>query len=308
MNNLGMDTFLALVRTENVSRAAEQLNVTQSTVSKRLKLLEEEIGAVLFERVRGNKTFRLTQAGEALVEVAERWLAVWQEMQSLQTVNPRLSLSIGALDSLNYAFFPPLYQALSRHEPRISLKVVTSHSPELYNLVERREVDVAFSLLRREHPNIVVEACFTEPLVGLRMAASDGPEPALVHPRDLDPCDELFLSSGPNYHMWHDQWWDPFAPDRIRLDTSQLIFSFFFNSRQWAIVPYSVARKAQQAGLYSIFRFSEPPPDRICYQLRHRYPRASTAASIAVLDRYLEQLVAEVRADTAHEAAAGPGQ
>ena len=130
MNNLGMDTFLALVRTQNVSRAAEQLNVTQSTISKKLKLLEEEIGTVLFERVKGNKAFRLTPAGEALVDVAERWLSIWHEMQSLQSVSPKLSLSIGALDSLNYAFFPTLYQALSRHKPKINLKVVTSHSPE----------------------------------------------------------------------------------------------------------------------------------------------------------------------------------
>lgn len=297
MNNLGMDTFLALVRTQSVSRAAEQLNVTQSTVSKRLKLLEEEIGTVLFERVKGNRTFRLTPAGEALVEVAERWLSVWHEMQSLQSVSPRLSLSIGALDSLNYAFFPTLYQALSRHKPKINLKVVTSHSPELYNLIERREVDVAFTLLRREHPNILVEACFTEPMVGLRMGTPDGSEPERVHPHDLDPRDELFLYGGPNYQMWHDQWWDPFSPDRIRLDTSQLIFSFFFNSRQWAIVPLSVARKAQQTGHYTIFRFAESPPDRICYRIKHRYPRASTAASIKVLDGYLKALLAEMAPD-----------
>jgi DNA-binding transcriptional LysR family regulator len=294
MNHFIMETFLALVRMQNVSRAAEQLNVAQSTVSKRMKLFEEEIGTVLFERVKGNKTFRLTSAGEALVEVAERWLAVWHEMQSLQSVSPRLSLSIGALDSLNYAFFPTLYQALSRHRPKINLKVVTSHSPELYNLIERREVDIAFTLLRREHPNILVDECFTEPMVGLRMKLAGASEPEQVHPRDLDPGDELFLYGGPNYQMWHDQWWDPFSTDRIRLDTSQLIFSFFFNARQWAIVPFSVACKARKTGNYSIFRFSEPPPDRICYQIKHRYPRASTAASITVLDGYLKSLIREV--------------
>jgi DNA-binding transcriptional LysR family regulator len=298
MNNFGMDTFLALVQTQNVSRAAEQLNVTQSTVSKRLKLLEEEIGMVLFERAKGNKTFRLTPAGEALVEVAERWLSVWREVQSLQSVSPKLSLSIGALDSLNYAFFPTLYQDLSRHKPKINLKVVTSHSPELYNLIERREVDIAFTLLRREHPNILVKECFTEPMVGLRMKTSKDSKPELAHPHDLDPQDELFLHGGPNYQMWHDQWWDPFSPDRIRLDTSQLIFSFFFNARQWAIVPFSVARKARETGNYSIFRFSESPPDRICYQIKHKYPRASTVASIKVLDHYLKSLLKEVALDS----------
>jgi hypothetical protein len=70
MNHFIMDAFLALVRTQSASRTAEELNVAQSTVSKRMKLLEEEIGAVLFDRRKGNKTFTLTSAGEALVDVA----------------------------------------------------------------------------------------------------------------------------------------------------------------------------------------------------------------------------------------------
>jgi len=291
MHNLGMDTFLALVRTQNVSRAAEQLNVTQSTVSKRLKLLEEEIGTVLFERVKGNKAFCLTPAGENLVDIAERWLSVWQEMQALPSKRASLSLSIGSLDSLNYAVFPDLYQALTRHSSKINLKVITSHSPQLYDLVERREVDVAFSLMRRENPNVIVEKCFTEPMVGLRRGAPLRSGTESVHPRDLDPNDELCVYWGPNCEIWRDQWWDPFCPGRIRLDTAQLIFSFFSNARQWALVPLSVARKSQKTGRYRIFRFSEAPPDRICYKLLHRYPKASTVASVAVLDDYLKVLL-----------------
>jgi hypothetical protein len=42
---------------------------------------------------------------------------------------------------------------------------------------------------------------------------------------------------------------------------------------------------------------SEPPPDRICYQIKHRYPRASTAASIMVLDGYLKSLLGEADPD-----------
>jgi DNA-binding transcriptional LysR family regulator len=129
-------------------------------------------------------------------------------------------------------------------------------------------------------------------MVGLRMGTSGGPGPA-VHPHDLDPNDELFFFSGPNYQVWHDQWWDPYSPGMIRLDTSQLIFSFFSDERQWAIVPLSVARKAEKTGHYRVFYLAEPPPDRICYKITHRYPRASTSASITVLDHYLKALLAE---------------
>ena len=293
MDHRTVDTFMAVARTRNVSQASEQLNLSQSAVSKRLKMLEQELGFVLFERVKGNKSFFLTPAGERFIDVAERWLVVWREMQSLQFGNPNLSLSIGTLDSLSYAFLPGLYQSLGRHQPKLNLKVVTSHSRELYELVDRREVDVAFTLLRREHPNIVVEKCFAEEVVGLRLASSTGPQMEVVHPHELDPQDELYVDWGPEVQMWHDQWWDSVFPERIFLDTAQLIFSFFFHPRQWAVVPLSVAKKAQKTGNYKIFRFSEGQPDRICYKISHKYPKTGTAESLKVLDHYLKQILQE---------------
>ena len=50
MYALGIEAFLAVVRTQNVSRAAEQLNLSQSALSKRLRVLEQEFGANLIER------------------------------------------------------------------------------------------------------------------------------------------------------------------------------------------------------------------------------------------------------------------
>ncbi|MDF2522387.1 MAG: benM 1 [Clostridiales bacterium] len=290
MFNAGIEAFLAIVRTQNISRAAEQLNLTQSTVSKRLKVLEQDINAVLFERGRGNKVLNLTPAGEAFIDMAERWHALWRETISLQGSSPNLSLSIGTLDSLNYAIFPRIYKALSRHTPRIKLKVITSHSYELYDLVEKRQVDVAFTLHRRDHPNIIIEKCFAEPMVVMRIGESSNDDHELIHPHELDTNDELFVYWGPNYQIWHDQWWNPSCPGQIVLDTSQLILSFFENENQWAIVPLSAAKTAQITGNYKISYISEPPPDRICYKISHKYSKASTLEGISILNQYLKML------------------
>lgn len=287
MYNLGIQAFLAVVRTQNMSRASEQLNLAQSTVSKRLTVLEQELGTILIERGKGKKSLRLTHAGEAFIELAERWQALLLETQFLPTASPNLALSIGTLDSMNYAVFPSLYQALSCHQPKINLKVVTSHSPELYDLLDRRQIDVAFTLLQREHPNIIVEKYHTEPMVGLRLATPSHSHSNLIHPHELDSNDELFVYWGPNYQIWHDQWWDPLCLGRISLDTSQLIFSFFSNAKQWTIVPLSVAKMATAEDKFSIFTLSEPPPERICYKITHKYPKASTISSLEVLAHYL---------------------
>ncbi len=290
MYYLGIEAFLAAVQTQNISRAAEQLNLAQSTVSKRLKVLEQQLGTVLIERGKGNKTFSLTLAGEAFVDLAERWQTLWQETLFLQSAGPSLSLSIGTLDSMNFAVFPRLFQALSHHNPKITLKIVTSHSRALYDLVERRIVNVAYTLLQREHPNIIVEKCHEEPIVGLCLSQSPYAKSQFIYPHELDANNELYVLWGPNYQIWHDQWWDPLCPGRICLDTAQLILSFFSNERQWAVVPLSVAQAAQKRGDYSIFRFTEAPPNRICYKITHKHAKASTIKGIMILDQYFAML------------------
>ena len=61
--------FLAVAREENISAAADSLHVTQPTLSKQLKELEEELGKQLF--IRGNRKITLTEEGVFLRKRAE---------------------------------------------------------------------------------------------------------------------------------------------------------------------------------------------------------------------------------------------
>src|SRR3954454_25040170 len=65
--------FLAVAETRHFTRAAEQVRVAQPSLSTQIRALEAELGAPLFNRVRGNVT--LTAAGETLLPVARRILA-----------------------------------------------------------------------------------------------------------------------------------------------------------------------------------------------------------------------------------------
>lgn len=290
---LGIEAFLAIARTQNVSRAAEQLNLAQTTVSKRLKLLEQELGVTLVERGKGIKTIQLTSMGEEFISIAERWIHLLLETQALPVKGPMLSLSIGTLDSINFGLFPALYRALNKNTPKIKLRVITSHSPELYDAVENREVNVAFSLLEQVHPNVVVEKCYTEPMVGITLASSSYNTSDPIRPRDLNPNAELYVLWGPTYRLWHDQWWDPICPGRVQVDTSQLILSFMHDPDQWSIVPLSVAKAAQAKNDISIFRLSPAPPERICYKLTHKHPKATTLQALEVFNAHLQNVLAE---------------
>ena len=58
-----LDAFLAICRYKNITKSAEQLCITQSALSTRLKQLEDDIGCTLFLRNKGKRTVSLTAKG-----------------------------------------------------------------------------------------------------------------------------------------------------------------------------------------------------------------------------------------------------
>ena len=75
MNDAALRTFLAIAETGSLMRASERLNVTQSTITARLKTLEAELGQPLFTR--GRSGARLTAAGARFHRYAEAMTSLW---------------------------------------------------------------------------------------------------------------------------------------------------------------------------------------------------------------------------------------
>ncbi|GMA65066.1 LysR family transcriptional regulator [Alicyclobacillus fastidiosus] len=297
MDCISIETFLTIMKTRSLTKAAELLNLTQSTVSHRLKMLELSLDMALIERGKGQRGITLTQAGEAFIPIAERWWEVWREIQMLKTGAPKLSLLIGSVDSVNAYVLPPVYRQLLQHVPAIDIQIRTQQSAELYDLIERREVDVAFVLLERYLPSVDMKPFFTEPMVVVRLGGIQE-LPASVEPESLDPHDELFINWSPAYQMWHDKWWGShIKPSRMRLDTAQLILAIMEQAKQWAIVPLSMARSFKSKGDFVIQHLTDTPPHRVCYQITHKSPRQSAIHAIDILNQYSELLKADMNVD-----------
>lgn len=101
MNIAAIQTFLTVIRTGNLNRAAEALNVTQSAVTARLDALEQQLGAPLLTRARSGA--RLTKAGYAFVDAAEAIVRNWDSARA------RLSLPEGVTRLLSMACAPDLW-------------------------------------------------------------------------------------------------------------------------------------------------------------------------------------------------------
>lgn len=284
----GIETFLTVVRVQSLSKAAEELHLAQTTISQRVKVLEQEMGMILIERNKGIKQIRLTPAGEEFLKLAKQWNSVWREIQILQSQGPALSLVVGSVDSLNTYMLPQVYHALNQYQPPIKLEIRTSHSSDLYTEVEKRQVDVGFVLRERVHPNVRVEKCLSSPMVVLRLSSTSGSTSGTVHPTELDPRHELFMPWGQEFQTWHERWYDPLCPSRIRLDSMHLLLSLLRDPLQWTIVPLWVALAALKRGSYSIARLSDSPPHCTCYKITHKHPTSLTLQALDILNHYFQ--------------------
>jgi DNA-binding transcriptional LysR family regulator len=138
---------LAVARGGTLAAAARALHVDQTTVARRLTVVEATIGATLF--VRGENARRLvTEAGEAAIEAAER---VEQGVNSLITSVTRADFEVAGTVRLtavpiivNHLLVPALGD-LAVHHPRLQLELIAE--PRDLSLV-KREADLAIRLAR----------------------------------------------------------------------------------------------------------------------------------------------------------------
>lgn len=291
MNLSNIETFLEIEKTRNITRASQNLFLTQSTVSQRLKQLEDEIGVQLIIRQKGMRNIELTKKGEAFIPIAQRWTSLHNETIQLREY-PEISLRIGTVESIVSSIFPPFIKQLSSHSPPIDLNVRIYQSQELYRLVGNKELDIGIVSYEADFNDIVVEPIFTQKMCVIKY--SDNPlKGQSIHPRCLDSVDELFMDWGPEVTKWHDKWWGPAKYPRITTDSCFLMAYLLENTDRWALASTSNAKFLAGNGKIQIFTLEEPPPDRIVYKIVHRDPNPNNISGIRLFEAQLTKYIVE---------------
>ena len=136
--------FVTIAREGNMTRAAERLFVTQPTLSKQLKDLEEELGRKLYERT--NYSIRLTDAGMLLRKRAEDILALVdkteEEFRALNDLDSG-SVSIGAAESDSIKYFARTVKRLHERYPGIRPDFVSGDADDITAKLDKGLLDFA---------------------------------------------------------------------------------------------------------------------------------------------------------------------
>lgn len=284
-----IETFLAVMECRNVTAAAQRLYVTQSTASHRLALLEQEVGAPLFLRGRGQRMVEPTEAGEEFAAIAERWMSLMRDTSAIALHGKRRSFVFGATNLVNTFTFAPLYRELIEGGQDVRISVRTFHSSELYQRVESRSADMAFVHGALNVPDILTTPLYQEPMLVILGGDDDTRE--VLDPRDLPAEREVYLRWNTPYEMWHNRFWSQ-GLCLCQVDTSnQLPFALALPD-SWAIAPASITRSIEGSGGLISRRLSEEVPPLHCFEIRHRYPRPSVED---LIERFRERVHEYVR-------------
>lgn len=140
--------FWAVAQEGNISRASRILNITQPTLSRQIKELEERIGAPLFHREKNRLS--LTKDGYFLKERAEEILALDEKLEQAFSAqrNEQLSgtISIGCVEADNSDTVAMLLEELISDYPQIQFNLVTGTSDDISDRLEKGILDLAILL------------------------------------------------------------------------------------------------------------------------------------------------------------------
>ena len=138
-----LEAFYWVARLKGFHAAAAQLNVSQPSISYRVKELEQRLGRVLL--VRGGQDVRLTAQGQALLAHAERIIGAAQAMQQEFSAGgaPTGPIRIGVNDAFAAVCLPHLLRRMAADHPAVEVAVVVDTSHALTSILDRGELDVA---------------------------------------------------------------------------------------------------------------------------------------------------------------------
>jgi LysR family cyn operon transcriptional activator len=157
-----LEYFLSICQELHFTRAAEKLNISQPTLSQQIRVLEDEIGTPLFERI--SKKVLITEAGQILYqhclqvfdELRQSSLAI-QELKGLQ----QGTLKVGCCG--NHLFISSII-AFHKSYPGIKISVAELSNEEIRQMLIQNELDLGIVCLPLEDQNIESIFLYTEEL------------------------------------------------------------------------------------------------------------------------------------------------
>lgn len=138
-----LNYFLAIAREENFTKAAQQLHVTQPTLSRQIADLEEELGVKLF--IRSNHNIILTEDGLLLKQRAQEILSLTDKTKRDFLQKEKMlagTISIGGGEYRSTEYLAKIIAEFRKHYPKVSYEIYSGNTLNIQNYIERGLLDI----------------------------------------------------------------------------------------------------------------------------------------------------------------------
>lgn len=161
-----LQAFLAVARLQSVTRAAEQIHLSQAGLSLLLREMESQLGVRLFDRT--TRSVTLTEAGRQLLPAAERMLREWTDITGRLdklSVDVARTLTVAATPLVCSSVMPVVLRTLRRTHPDIAVVVRDVDRGHIEALVLSGEADMVLGILFKAGSGVRRQRLLSLPLV-----------------------------------------------------------------------------------------------------------------------------------------------
>lgn len=224
--------FLAVAQQRNITKAAQELLVSQPTLSKQLADFENELGAQLF--IRGHRQITLTEEGEYLqarakeiVQLADQTAANIQEDQVVTG-----TLSIGAGESTGMQRIMDILGGIVQDYPDVKIRLVSGNADEMETALKHGTIDFAVLMAHRPLSNYHHLQLPERDHWGLVLRKDDPlAQKEVIKPTDLLDLPLMISEQGLEEHRFQD-WWGNLGKQMNIIGTYTLVFNAQLMVRQ----------------------------------------------------------------------------
>ncbi len=232
-------TYLAIVETGSFVDAAARIHITQSTVSARIKNLEELIGKPLFERSKSGAV--LTPAGHQFHKHALALVRVWEhaKLEVGLAEEHHDHLAVGGQISLWDGFLLRWIAWMRGTNPKIAATAMMGHSALLMERLTEGTLDLAVMYRPVQRPGLTIEHIFDEELVMIESTAS---------PADTTRQNYAFVNWGPEFLSDHAMAFPAMSHPGLFLDLGSLGINYLLDNKSSGYFPRRIAAPYLEKG------------------------------------------------------------
>ena len=152
-----LEIFQAIAKHLNITKAGQEISISQPSVSKQLKQLEDDLGVKLHFKI--GHGIQLTKEGHLLQDMAT---AVFGHIEDLKKIFRKgdiraESMAVGGAQSPSMSLLPEIITAFQERHPAVEITLRTGNSRTIEDLVEQSEVEIGLVTTQSRNPGIAVQ-------------------------------------------------------------------------------------------------------------------------------------------------------